>query len=78
MVAILELGLAWMVMATEEGGINRMHAGYLAAAGGGGIDSAELPFDLPFLFGAICFSIFEYGVLKLLEFEIFRFQRVLQ
>lgn len=34
MVAILEPGLAWMVIATEEGATTRRQAGYLEAGDG--------------------------------------------
>ena len=63
-VACLEPGLAWMVMATEEGGTKRIHPGnffeqvveVMAAAGGDDDDLVvvvELAFALPFFVGAI-------------------------
>lgn len=66
-VACLEPGLAWMVMATEEGGTKRIHpgnffeqvVGVIAAAAGDDDDDdlvvvvVELAFALPFFVGAI-------------------------
>lgn len=53
MVATLEPGLACMVIATDEGGINRMHPGNLVVEGGGGVDSVDLALALPFFVGGI-------------------------
>ena len=62
MEADLEPGLAWMVMATEEGGTARMQDGKLSGGLGAGgfdrVDKAELAFAFPFLAGAILFIYF--------------------
>lgn len=55
MAASLEPGLAWMVIATELGGTERMQAGNLLWEGDGDwVDSVvDLPLILPFFLGAI-------------------------
>ncbi|EEF30585.1 conserved hypothetical protein [Ricinus communis] len=54
MEADLEPGLAWMVIATEEGEINRIHDGKLLFSVSDGFELAVLlAFDFPFFAGAI-------------------------
>lgn len=55
MEATFEPGFACMVTATDEGGMNRIHAGNLVLDGAAGITSADLALVLPFLAGAILF-----------------------
>jgi hypothetical protein len=69
MEADLEPGLAWIVMATEEGGTARMQDGKLfwglGAVGFDWVDTAAFAFAFPFLAGAIFFYFFPFLFLAL-------------